>query len=86
MSSTTITATAAVAASTTLRAASPAAPTKLPFSIEQLPKLDYKQAGHLRHFHNLVNQLDGAWHHMDSLESLEEWEDARRYQLATMVS
>lgn len=71
---------------TRLRAASPsAAPRKLPFSIEQVPKLDHQQAGHLRHFHNLVTQRDGSWHHMGPLDGTGEWEDAYRYQLATMV-
>lgn len=87
MSQTTTTSTATRgAASTTLRASSPSAPTKLPFSVEQYPKLDHKQAGHLRHFHNLVTQPDGSWNHMGALDGSMEWEDAYRYQLATMVS
>jgi hypothetical protein len=48
------------------------------------PKLDAQQAGHLRHFHNLVSQPDGEWHHFGSLEAQQEWDDAYRYQLATM--
>lgn len=72
-------------ASTTLRASSPSAPNKLQFSVEQYPKLDHKQAGHLRHFHNLITQPDGSWDHMGPLDGSNEWEDAYRYQLATMV-
>jgi len=49
------------------------------------PKLDAKQAGHLRHFHNLVAQPDGEWHHFGTLEAQQEWDDAYRYQLATMA-
>lgn len=49
------------------------------------PKLNEKQAGHLRHFHNLVSQPDGEWHHFGSLEAQQEFDDAYRYQLATMA-
>lgn len=55
-----------------------------PVRVSDYPKLDAKQAGHLRHFHNLVTQPDGEWHHFGSLEGQQEWDDAYRYQLATM--
>ena len=48
------------------------------------PKLDRKQAGHLRHFYNLVSQPDGEWHHFGSVDPHNEFDDAARYQLATM--
>ncbi|KAK3117725.1 hypothetical protein LTR53_000654 [Teratosphaeriaceae sp. CCFEE 6253] len=63
---------------------STAAPT-CPVDISTYPKLSPEQAGHLRHFHNLAAQLDGAWHHMGSQEPLQEFLDAYRYQLATMA-
>lgn len=47
--------------------------------------LDAKQAGHLRHFHNLVSQPDGEWHHFGTKEGHQEFDDATRYQLATMA-
>lgn len=50
-----------------------------------LPKLDAAQAAHLRHFHNLATQKDGQWNHMGSQEPGQEWNDAYRYQLATMA-
>jgi hypothetical protein len=55
-----------------------------PVLASDYPKLDRKQAGHLRHFHNLVAQPDGEWHHFGSQEAQQEWDDAFRYQLATM--
>ena len=60
----------------------PAAPH---IDISDYPKLDHKQAGHLRHFHNLVSQQDGEWHHFGSLEGQQELDEAYRYQLATMA-
>ncbi|KIW42237.1 uncharacterized protein PV06_05801 [Exophiala oligosperma] len=56
-----------------------------PVEVSKYPKLDAKQAGHLRHFHNLVSQIDGEWNHFGSLEAQQEWDDAYRYQLATMA-
>ncbi|KIW29624.1 uncharacterized protein PV07_05427 [Cladophialophora immunda] len=56
-----------------------------PVDISKYPKLNAAQAGHLRHFHNLVSQVDGEWHHFGSLEAQQEWDDAYRYQLATMT-
>lgn len=53
-------------------------------NISDYPKLDDKQAGHLRHFHNLVSQPDGDWHYFGTSDAHEEWDDAKRYQLATM--
>ncbi|KXH60051.1 hypothetical protein CNYM01_07846 [Colletotrichum nymphaeae SA-01] len=49
------------------------------------PKLTREQAGHLRHFHNLVTQPDNDWDLMGSQEPLQEFLDAYRYQLATMA-
>ncbi|KAL2874335.1 hypothetical protein SGCOL_010506 [Colletotrichum sp. CLE4] len=49
------------------------------------PKLTREQAGHLRHFHNLVSQPDNDWNLMGSQEPLQEFLDAYRYQLATMA-
>ena len=53
--------------------------------LSSVPKLNDEQAGHLRHFHNLANQLDGDWDHMGAQEPMQEWLDAYRYQLATMA-
>ncbi|KAJ5555594.1 hypothetical protein N7535_008029 [Penicillium sp. DV-2018c] len=59
-----------------------------PPSLGQLPhdppKLTKEQCGHLRHIHNLSSQLDGDWAFMGSQEPGQEWDTARRYQLATM--
>lgn len=60
-------------------------PQILGLDISKYPKLDHAQAGHLRHFHNLVSQIDGEWHHMGSAEPAQEFMDAYRYQLATMA-
>jgi hypothetical protein len=49
------------------------------------PKLTREQCGHLRHFYNLASQLDGDWAFMGSQEPGQEWDTARRYQLATMA-
>ncbi|EXL91126.1 hypothetical protein NOF04DRAFT_18210 [Fusarium oxysporum II5] len=49
------------------------------------PKLCREQVGHLRHFHNLATQRDGEWRHMVCQKPGQEWLDAYRYQLATMV-
>lgn len=62
-----------------------AAPSRPRVRASDYPALDSKQAGHLRHFHNLVSQPDGEWHHFGSLESHQEFDDATRYQLATMA-
>ncbi|KAK1572652.1 uncharacterized protein LY79DRAFT_707471 [Colletotrichum navitas] len=53
--------------------------------LSKYPKLSREQAGHLRHFHNLVSQPDNDWHLMGSQEPLQEFLDAYRYQLATMA-
>ena len=53
--------------------------------LSRYPKLTAEQAGHLRHFHNLASQPDGEWHHMGTQEPMQEFLDALRYQLATMV-
>jgi len=65
---------------------------KSPFTMKQLliditalPKLSYEQAGNIRHFHNLLTQLDGDWQHMGTQEPAQEWLDALRYQLATIA-
>lgn len=78
------TTTTTTVSSTTLRATGASAPTKLPFSVDAYEKLTPEQAGHLRHFHNLVTQPDGSWNHMGTLEAIQEWEDAYRYQLSTL--
>ena len=52
--------------------------------LDELKKLSPEQAGHLRHFNNLVSQLDGDWSSMGSQEPGQEWLDGYRYQLATM--
>ncbi|KAF2168807.1 hypothetical protein M409DRAFT_20824 [Zasmidium cellare ATCC 36951] len=70
---------------TSTTTATPKTPAILPFDISTYPKLDHKQAGHLRHFHNLLAQPDGEWHHFGSQEPSQEWDDAYRYQLATMT-
>ncbi|RDK37087.1 hypothetical protein M752DRAFT_259151 [Aspergillus phoenicis ATCC 13157] len=57
----------------------------LPFDISELPKLSLEQAGHLRHFYNISSAADGEWPHMGSQEPAQEFLDAYRYQLATMV-
>lgn len=61
------------------------APSQPPVDIANYPKLDRKQAGHLRHFHNLVSQRDGDWHHFGSIDGHQELDEAYRYQLATMA-
>ncbi|KAL7944076.1 hypothetical protein V8C42DRAFT_353921 [Trichoderma barbatum] len=60
-------------------------PPKLPFDLAIYPKLNNLQAGHLRHFYNLSAQIDGEWRHMGAQEPAQEWDDAYRYQLATMA-
>lgn len=54
-------------------------------NVSDYPKLNDKQAGHLRHFHNLVSQPDGEWYHFGSSDPHSEFDDAARYQLATMT-
>lgn len=61
------------------------APPHPSIDISHYPKLDFKQAGHLRHFYNLVNQPDGQWNHMEAKQSYQEYDDCLRYQLATMT-
>ncbi|KAM0418627.1 hypothetical protein ACHAPT_012430 [Fusarium lateritium] len=53
--------------------------------LAKFPKLSRAQAGHLRHFHNIATQKNGEWRHMGSQAPGQEWLDAYRYQLATMV-
>nr|POE49099.1 hypothetical protein CFP56_32249 [Quercus suber] len=60
-------------------------PETLPFALSSVPKLDDKQAGHLRHFHNIANKPDGEWLHMGTLDPEQAFLDAYRYQLATMA-
>ncbi|KAK5195823.1 hypothetical protein LTR92_004764 [Exophiala xenobiotica] len=72
------TTTTTTAATNTLTVSTPP-----PVEVSMYPKLDANQAGHLRHFHNLVSQPDGEWHHFGTLEAQQEWDDAYRYQLAT---
>ncbi len=60
-------------------------PDKLPILIDSFAKLDLQQAGHLRHFHNLIKQLDGCWHHMQCEDLGQELFDAYRFQLANMT-
>ena len=57
----------------------------LPLSLDQFPKLNAEQAGHIRHIHNLATQIDGSWHHMGSEDPGQEWFDAYRYQISNMV-
>ncbi|GCB17122.1 linalool dehydratase/isomerase [Aspergillus awamori] len=60
-------------------------PQRLPLDISKIPKLDIKQAGHLRHYHNLAWQLDGEWRHMGTQEPAQEFLDAYRYQISAMA-
>lgn len=62
----------------------PEVPEQPTIDITDYPKLDLKQAGHIRHFHNLVTQPDGEWRHFATKEIFQEFDDAIRYQLATM--
>ncbi|KFA80543.1 hypothetical protein S40288_11237 [Stachybotrys chartarum IBT 40288] len=58
---------------------------RLQLDLSRYEKLNSLQAGHLRHFHNLVAQPDGEWHHMGGQETQQEFLDAFRYQLAQMA-
>lgn len=61
-------------------------PSQLPSSMtDKLDKLTREQAGHLRHFHNLATGKPGEWTHMGGQEPGQEWLDAFRYRLATIV-
>ncbi|CAO2650781.1 Nn.00g020730.m01.CDS01 [Neocucurbitaria sp. VM-36] len=53
--------------------------------LDQYAKLTREQAGHIRHFHNLVTQKDNDWSLMGSSDPGQEWLDGYRYQLATMA-
>ena len=57
---------------------------RLDLDLSSYEKLDALQAGHIRQIHNLVSQLDGQWNHMGGRESMQEYFDSYRYQLATM--
>ena len=57
---------------------------RLDLDLSSHEKLDALQAGHIRQIHNLVSQLDGQWNHMGGRESMQEYFDSYRYQLATM--
>ena len=59
-------------------------PQRLGEALESSLKLTREQCGHLRHFHNLASQLDGEWRFMGSQDPGQEWDTARRYQIATM--
>ncbi|KAF2652796.1 hypothetical protein K491DRAFT_604113 [Lophiostoma macrostomum CBS 122681] len=53
--------------------------------LSNYPTMNKQQAGHVRHFLNLVSQADGSWDRMGALEGMQEFNDAYRYQLATMA-
>ncbi|TID05029.1 Linalool dehydratase/isomerase [Colletotrichum higginsianum] len=58
---------------------------RLRIDLSKYEKLNREQAGHLRHFHNLVDQIDGEWYGMGSQQDAhQEFLDAYRYQLAQM--
>ncbi|KAH7075509.1 hypothetical protein BKA63DRAFT_299221 [Paraphoma chrysanthemicola] len=59
--------------------------TKSAPDLSAYPQLTKEQAGHVRHFLNLVAQPDGSWNNMGGLEGMQEFNDAYRYQLATMA-
>ncbi|KAK5166896.1 uncharacterized protein LTR77_007625 [Saxophila tyrrhenica] len=61
------------------------APETLTLDVSVFPKLNTQQAGHLRHYYNLVAQPDGDWRYFETADGHEEFDDARRYQLATMA-
>ncbi|KAJ4185341.1 hypothetical protein NW759_016986 [Fusarium solani] len=63
----------------------PTASSTMPLDLSKYEKLDKLQLGHIRHFHNLVTQLDGEWRHMGGQETQQEFVDAFRYQLAQMA-
>jgi Linalool dehydratase/isomerase len=61
-------------------------PPRLPFAIDTLEKLTAKQAGHIRHFHNLAShRFSNTWRCTPSKLLTQEWLDALCYQLATMA-
>ncbi|KAM0446046.1 hypothetical protein ACHAO4_009491 [Trichoderma viride] len=60
-------------------------PPRLPSGYAHPAKLTREQAGHIRHIHNVVSQVDGEWRFMGTQEPGQEWLDAYRYQLATMA-
>ncbi|KAL6790330.1 hypothetical protein GGI42DRAFT_347079 [Trichoderma sp. SZMC 28013] len=60
-------------------------PPQLPPAYTNLTKLTREQAGHIRHIHNIVSQIDGEWRFMGTQEPGQEWLDGYRYQLATMA-
>lgn len=59
--------------------------TTLPLDLSKYQKLSPEQVGHLRHYHNLAFQPDGEWRFMGAADPGQEFLDAYRYQLATMV-
>ncbi|RVX75891.1 hypothetical protein B0A52_00248 [Exophiala mesophila] len=60
-------------------------PPLVPIDVQSSPKLNGKQAGHIRHFHNLASLPDSCWNHLWSEDALQESMDAYRYQLANLV-
>lgn len=59
--------------------------TSNPPTIAGYPKLDDKQAGHIRHIHNLIDQLDYDWSGMSTAKPGQELTDSYRYQLTQMA-
>lgn len=58
---------------------------RLGLDLTKYPKLTAEQAGHVRHFWNVSNCLDGEWPHMGTQEPDQAFLDAFRYQIATMA-
>jgi hypothetical protein len=56
-----------------------------PPTIAGYPKLDDKQVGHVRHIHNLIDQLDYDWSGMSTAKPGQELTDSYRYQLTQMA-
>lgn len=66
--STSTTTTAPILGRVTLRGDSLSAPKKLSIDLSKYEVLDHKQAGHLRHFHNLASQPPGEWAFMGAAD------------------
>lgn len=75
----------ATTSATATTKANVALPEKLQLSLDQYEKLNDQQAGHLRHFHNLVSQPDGMWKHMGCEDPAQEAFDAYRFQISSMA-